>query len=129
MSKSLADYLSEVRRAIPVGQVLGDPHATATAPINDSVDLSKYRPVTPQEQAAALSGFVAGFLIAMFGMAMVLRNPSLIGPKPFSSVEAFFSFMGSVLIGLLFNSWLVAGIASLSTLPISLSFHQKRMAS
>jgi len=51
MSKSLADYLSEVRRVIPVGQVLSDPHATATAPINDSVDLSKYRPVTPQEQA------------------------------------------------------------------------------
>ena len=96
MSKSLADYLSEVRRAIPVGQVLGDPHETATAPINDSVDLSKYRPVTPQEQAviaAMLNGGgpeLRSFLPQLEGM-MVQSNctcgcPSLsFAPPPDST--------------------------------------------
>ncbi|SDF67212.1 hypothetical protein [Terriglobus roseus] len=49
MPKSLAEHLSEVRRAIPVGD--RDAQANSTAPINDHVDLSQYRPITPQEKA------------------------------------------------------------------------------
>ena len=96
MSKSLADYLSEVRRAIPIGEILGDPQAKATAPINDSVDLSKYRPVTPLEQAvitAMLNGggpVLRSFLPQLEGM-MVQSNctcgcPSLaFAPPPDST--------------------------------------------
>jgi hypothetical protein len=50
MSKSLADYLSEVRRAIPVGEVRHDPKAETTAPISDKVDLCKYRHLTSAEK-------------------------------------------------------------------------------
>jgi hypothetical protein len=49
MPKSLASLLSEVRRAIPVGD--RDAQANATAPIRDHVDLTDYRPITPQEKA------------------------------------------------------------------------------
>jgi hypothetical protein len=49
MPKSLASLLSEVRRAIPVGD--RDAQANATAPITDHVDLTDYRPITPQEKA------------------------------------------------------------------------------
>jgi hypothetical protein len=49
MPKSLAEFLSEVRRAIPVGN--RNAQAKATAPITDDVDLSEYRPITPQEKA------------------------------------------------------------------------------
>lgn len=48
MPKSLAEHLSEVRRATPVGD--RDAQANATAPINDHVDLREYRPITPQEK-------------------------------------------------------------------------------
>ncbi|HEY9139215.1 MAG TPA: hypothetical protein VIM67_13155, partial [Terriglobus sp.] len=49
MPKSLASLLSEVRRAIPVGD--RDAQANATAPITDHVDLTDYRSITPQEKA------------------------------------------------------------------------------
>jgi len=49
MHKSLAEHLSEVRRAIPVGDHA--PQTNVTAPINDHVDLTDYRPITPQEKA------------------------------------------------------------------------------
>lgn len=49
MPKSLAEHLSEARRAIPVGD--RDLQPNATAPINDHVDLSEYRPITSQERA------------------------------------------------------------------------------
>lgn len=49
MPKSLAQHLSEVRRAIPVGD--RDAQANTTAPITDHVDLTDYRPITPQEKA------------------------------------------------------------------------------
>ena len=49
MSKSLAEYLAEVRRAIPAGTGLAD--AKSTAPINEDVDLSTYRPLEAQERA------------------------------------------------------------------------------
>ncbi|MEZ2348161.1 hypothetical protein [Terriglobus sp. RCC_193] len=47
--RSLASLLSEVRRAIPVGD--HEAQANATAPIKDHVDLSEYRPITPQEKS------------------------------------------------------------------------------
>jgi hypothetical protein len=50
MSKSLANYLSEVRRAIPVREIRHDPKAETTAPITDEVDISKYRLVTSAEK-------------------------------------------------------------------------------
>ncbi|HTV10150.1 MAG TPA: hypothetical protein VMD97_13990 [Candidatus Aquilonibacter sp.] len=49
MSKSLAEYLAEVRRAIPAHGSPADTHSTA--PINEDVDLSKYRPLELQEKA------------------------------------------------------------------------------
>jgi hypothetical protein len=49
MSKSLAEYLAEVRRAIPVEAGLED--AGSTAPINEKVDLSTYRPLEERERA------------------------------------------------------------------------------
>lgn len=49
MSKSLAEYLSEVRRAIPTGDRPKDEQSTG--PINDTVDLSTYRLLAPQEKA------------------------------------------------------------------------------
>ncbi len=49
MSKSLADYLAEVRRAIPTGDRQED--AQSTASINDAVDLSTYRLLASQEKA------------------------------------------------------------------------------
>jgi hypothetical protein len=51
MPKSLADYLSEVRRAIPIGNNRSTTDTKTTAPINDTVDLSKYRLLTPKEEA------------------------------------------------------------------------------
>ncbi len=49
MSKSLAEHLAEVRRAIPVGAGIAD--ARSTAPINQEVDLSTYRPLEEQGRA------------------------------------------------------------------------------
>ena len=49
MSKSLAEYLSEVRRAIPTSDRQTD--AQPTVPINDAVDLSTYRLLAPEEKA------------------------------------------------------------------------------
>ena len=49
MSKSLAEYLAEVRHAIPVEADLAD--ARSTAPIDKKVDLSTYRPPEERERA------------------------------------------------------------------------------
>ena len=49
MSRSLAEYLAEVRRAIPTGE--RQEYAQSTASINDTVDLSTYRLLAPQEKA------------------------------------------------------------------------------
>lgn len=48
MSKSLAEYLAEVRRAIPVEPSLAD--SGSTAPISEDVDLSTYRPLAEHER-------------------------------------------------------------------------------
>jgi hypothetical protein len=49
MSKSVAEHLAEVRRAIPVEAGLAD--ARSAAPINEEVDLSTYRPLEQRERA------------------------------------------------------------------------------
>jgi hypothetical protein len=48
MSKSLAEYLAEVRRAIPAKAGLAEEESTA--PINEDVDLSTYRPLEESER-------------------------------------------------------------------------------
>jgi hypothetical protein len=53
MSKSLAEYLAEVRRAIPAEN--GQADAQSTAPINDDVDLNTYRPLESQEKAVIVA--------------------------------------------------------------------------
>ena len=53
MSKSLAEYLAEVRRAIPVEAGLED--ARSTAPLNDKVDLNTYRPLEEKERAVIVA--------------------------------------------------------------------------
>jgi hypothetical protein len=53
MSKSLAEYLAEVRRAIPTGDRQED--AQSTVAINDTVDLSTYRLLAPQEKAVIVA--------------------------------------------------------------------------
>jgi hypothetical protein len=55
MPKSLAEYLSEVRRAIPIGTQQQDAQANTTAPINNKVDLSTYRPISAKEKELLLA--------------------------------------------------------------------------
>lgn len=70
-------------------------------------------------KAAGLAGFVAGVMITAVGMILVLRNPAVIGDRPFASAETALSFMSSVLAGTVISSWLVAAIAVITAFPIS----------
>lgn len=53
MSKSLAEHLAEVRRAIPTGT--GKTQANATKPVDEQVDLSEYRPISAHERSILTS--------------------------------------------------------------------------
>jgi hypothetical protein len=49
MSKSFAEYLADVRRAIPTKN--GSANIPSAAPINEDADRSTYRPIESQEKA------------------------------------------------------------------------------
>jgi len=72
-------------------------------------------------KAAALAGVIAGALFSLIGLGAMLMNPSVVGQRPIDSPEAFFMFVSSLIISTVLVSWLVAGVAVLVALPVSLS--------
>ncbi len=72
-------------------------------------------------QSAGFTGFVAGAMLTSVGMSIAVRSPGILGTHPFSSAEGALTFMSSVVAGTIISSWLVAGIAVLVALPISLA--------
>ena len=72
-------------------------------------------------QSAGFTGFVAGTMLTAMGMSIAVRSPNVIGAHPFSSAESALTFISSVLAGTVISSWIVAGIAVLVALPISLA--------
>jgi hypothetical protein len=80
---------------------------------------------TDAVKSAALTGFVAGVFLSAVGFVLLLTNPSLIGQHPFASAESTLAFASSVMAGTAISSWMIAGMAVLVALPISLSQIQK----
>lgn len=72
-------------------------------------------------QSAGFTGFVAGTILTGMGMIIAVRRPDIVGAHPFSSAESALTFISSVVAGTVISSWVVAGIAVLIALPISLA--------
>jgi hypothetical protein len=72
-------------------------------------------------KAASLAGVIAGTMFSLIGLGAVLMNPAVIGQSPFAAPESFFMFVSTLVMSTVIVSWLVAGIAALVALPVSLS--------
>jgi len=72
-------------------------------------------------KAAALAGVIAGAMFSLIGLGAVLMDPTVIGQRPLDSPEAFFMFVSSLIMTTVIVSWMIAGVAVLVALPVSLS--------
>ncbi len=72
-------------------------------------------------KAGAVAGVIAGTFFSLIGLGAILMDPAVVGQKPLDSPQAFFMFVSSLISTTVIVSWLIAGVAALVALPVSLS--------